>query len=247
MLELKESSMPIIGVLEIILQAYFAVHAGRTGRYGWIFIILFFPLLGSIIYFFVEYLPEIRTTSAIKKSRISNRPKSIKLLQRELEITDSPKNRLNLAEAYFYSGRYQAAIELLEKSLTGIHENDLSIIEGLIHSHFQNGTYDKAIEYLDRYESINESSFQSNLRLLRAKAYEAKGDLRKAMAEYKSIVNTYTGEEARCRYAVLLKQQGYIEKAKEMFAIILKNADLYPKQYATYEKEWVKIAKSEIR
>ena len=100
---------------------------------------------------------------------------------------------------------------------------------------------------MDRYERANGGPLKSNLRLLRAKAHEAKGDEQKAMAEYEAIVNICTGEEARCRYAVLLKKQGHIEKAEEMFGIILKNAKLYPKQYATYEKEWVKIAKSETR
>ena len=239
--------MPIIGVLDLILQVYFAVHAGRTGRYWWIFIILFFPLVGWVIYFFVEYLPENRTSSKIVRSRAPNLPGNIKQLQRELEMTDSPKSRMNLAEAYFHAGQYQKSIDLLEGSLTGIHENDLNILEGLCHSHFRNGAYDKALEYLDRYERANEGSLKSNLRLLKAKAYEAKGDLQKAMAEYEAIVSICTGEEARCRYAVLLKKQGYFEKAKEMFGIILKNAKLYPKQYATYEKEWVKIAKFEMR
>ncbi len=38
--------MHILGIAEIIIQVYFAIHAGRTGRYWWIFIILFFPLVG---------------------------------------------------------------------------------------------------------------------------------------------------------------------------------------------------------
>lgn len=239
--------MPIIGILELIVQVYFAVHAGRTGRYWWIFVIIFFPLVGSLVYFFVEYLPDIKAMSNIKKSRISNKPKNIKLLQRELEITDSVKNRLNLAEAYFHSSQYQESIELLEKSLNGVHANDLNILEGLCHSHFRNGTYDNAIEYLDKYEKINNGLLPNNLRLVRAKAYEAKSDFQKALAEYKAIANICPGEEVRCSYAVLLKKQGHVEKAKEQFGIILKNAELYPKQYAKYEKEWVKIARSEIK
>ena len=238
--------MPIIAILELLVQIYFAVHAGRTGRYQWIFIIIFFPLVGSIVYFFVEYLPDINTMSKIKKARISNKPKNIKLLQRELEITDSVKNRLNLAEAYFHSNQYRESIELLEKSLTGIHVNDLNILEGLCHSHFRNKTYDKSIEYLNQYERINKGLLPNKLRLVRAKAYEAKSNLQKAMAEYEAIANICTGEEARCSYAIMLKKQGHVEKAKELFGIILKNAELYPKQYAKYEKEWVKIARSEI-
>jgi hypothetical protein len=239
--------MHIIGILELIVQVYLAIHAGKTGRYWWIFIILFFPLIGSIIYFFVEYIPEMGTISEIKKSRTPDNPKNIKLLQRELEITDSVKNRVNLAEAYFHSGKYQESIELLEKSLTGIHASDLNIIEGLCHSHFHDGTYDESIKYLNKYERINDGSLPNNLRLIRAKAYEAKGDFEEAMREYKAITNVFTGEEARCRYAILLKKIGHLEKAKELFGTILKNAKLYPKQYEKFEKEWVKIAKSEIK
>lgn len=239
--------MPIVGILELIVQVYFAIHAGRTGRYWWIFIILFFPLVGSVIYFFVEYIPEARSMSSITKSGIPGKPKSIKALQRELEITDSIKNRINLAEAYFYSGQFESAIELLENSLTGLHANDLSLIEGLCHSHFYNGAYDKAIAYLNRYERINSGSLKNNLRLLRARAYEASGNADEALKELKAIADICTGEEARCRYAILLKKQGYVGKAKEIFGTIIKNAKLYPRQYAKFEKEWVKIARSELK
>ena len=72
--------MPI-GVLDLILQLYFAVHAGRTGRYWWIFILSFFPLAGWGICFFVEYLPDNRAQSKIARSRTPNLPGNIKQLQ----------------------------------------------------------------------------------------------------------------------------------------------------------------------
>ncbi|PLY05429.1 MAG: hypothetical protein C0622_01695 [Desulfuromonas sp.] len=160
-------------------------------------------------------------------------------------MTDSIENRINLAQAYFNVNKYQESIDLLEKSLTGIHSNDLTILEGLCHSHFRNETYDEALKYLDKYEKSNESSLPNNLRLLKAKAYEAKGDIQAAIAEYDVIADICAGEEARCNYAVLLKKQGNLEKAKELFETILKNAELYPKHYKKHEKEWVDIAKAE--
>ncbi|PLY05430.1 MAG: hypothetical protein C0622_01700 [Desulfuromonas sp.] len=70
--------MTLIGIIELIAQIYFAVHAGRTGRYWWIFIIIFFPLIGSVVYFFVEYLPELNTMSKVKKSRRPKKQTNIK-------------------------------------------------------------------------------------------------------------------------------------------------------------------------
>jgi hypothetical protein len=63
--------MPLIAVVHLALAAYFGVHAMRTGRpYWWLFVLLSFPMLGSVIYFFAEYLPTMRhTRGGIKAAR----------------------------------------------------------------------------------------------------------------------------------------------------------------------------------
>ncbi|MBW1849423.1 MAG: hypothetical protein JRJ27_20385, partial [Deltaproteobacteria bacterium] len=109
--------MHILSILSIIIQVFFAIHAGKTGRYWWIFIILIFPFVGSLIYFFVEYLPEKQMTAKAKRPGSAYPSKSIRQLKQDLEITDSVKNRMNLAKAYFQAGKYPESIELLEKSL----------------------------------------------------------------------------------------------------------------------------------
>ena len=54
--------MPYLGIgFHVIVAIYFAVHAVRTGRpIYWLFILFSFPLLGSLVYFLVEFLPETR-------------------------------------------------------------------------------------------------------------------------------------------------------------------------------------------
>lgn len=237
--------MHILSILSIIIQVFFAIHAGKTGRYWWIFIILIFPFVGSLIYFFVEYLPEKQMTAKAKRPGNAYPSKSIRQLKQELEITDSVKNRMNLAKAYFQAGKYPESIELLEKSLDGVHADDLNIIEGLCHSFYQNSNFDKLFEYLQKYDELNKE-LPNSLRLLKARAHEETGDLETALKEYEALADIYTGEEARCRYALLLKKQGHIDNANEIFGSILKNEKLFSKQYSKFEKEWVKIARTEI-
>ncbi|MDH3973484.1 MAG: hypothetical protein OEV42_04305 [Deltaproteobacteria bacterium] len=239
--------MHLLGIIEIIIQIYFAVHAGRTGRYGWIFLILFFPLIGSLIYFFIEYLPEMQMEAKIKKSRNQSPRKNISQLKRELELTDCIKNRINLAEAYYHEGQYEASIDLLEKSLTGANAKDPHILEGLSFSHYKKEDYAKAKEYLSLLKENTEGKLASNLRLMKAKTHEALGEAEKALEEYKAIANSYESEEARCRYALLLKKCGQHDSAKEQFEEILKNAKLYPKQYKKFQGKWVAIAREEVR
>jgi len=237
----------LIGIVQIIIQVYFAVHAARTGRYWWIFIILFFPIIGSLIYFFVEYLPELQIAAKLKNPRNVNPAKQIKQLQQELEITDSIKNRMDLAEAYFHAGEYQASIDLLEKSLVGVNAKDPHILEGLCFSCFHNRNFEKTKKYLSELEEATDGKLANNLRLMRARTHEALGKEEAALKEYQSIINICTGEEARCRYALLLKKLGQRERARELFEEIIKNAKLYPRQYSKFQSEWVNIAKEQIK
>ena len=54
--------MEIFGIgLHILIAIFFAVHAIRRGReLYWVMLLFFFPLLGSLVYFFAIYLPELR-------------------------------------------------------------------------------------------------------------------------------------------------------------------------------------------
>lgn len=54
--------MPYSGLgLHVIIALCFANHALRTGRQRyWLLLLFSFPLLGSAVYFFAEYSPELR-------------------------------------------------------------------------------------------------------------------------------------------------------------------------------------------
>ena len=54
--------MHIAGIgLHVIIALFFAVHAVRSGQNNyWLFILFAFPLLGSVVYFFANLLPNSR-------------------------------------------------------------------------------------------------------------------------------------------------------------------------------------------
>ncbi len=58
----------LTGIGTIVLQIVLAVHAVRTGRpFIWVFLILIFPLMGSLIYIIAELIPEWERSNAIQK------------------------------------------------------------------------------------------------------------------------------------------------------------------------------------
>ncbi len=180
------------------------------------------------------------------KPRPLKKNKKIKHLRSELEEVDCIQNRIDLAKAYFQNSQFQDSIDVLEKGLTGIHSSDPHVLEGLCFSYFKIENYKKAKEYLSLLEKITEGPLENQLIIIKSRIYEALGNEKEALYHYKAILHTCTGEEARCRYALLLKKSGQISAAREVFEEILKNAKQYPKQYKKFQNEWVSIAKNEI-
>lgn len=57
----------VIGIGLLALQVALAVHVVRTGKpIIWVFIILFFPLVGSLIYLFTVVIPEWERNNTIQ-------------------------------------------------------------------------------------------------------------------------------------------------------------------------------------
>ena len=97
--------MPILIILTVAVQAFFIFHVIRTNRpYWWAFVILSFPLGGSLIYYLVEIFPNSRQHRSARKT-VKNIVRSIQPdaeLERraeELEICGSMDNKLALARA----------------------------------------------------------------------------------------------------------------------------------------------------
>ena len=56
----------------------------------------------------------------------------------------------------------------------------------------------------------------------------------------------YPGEEARCRYAVLLQSIGRTERAQALFREIVDSVRHAPSYYRSRQREWYKIAKDQL-
>ena len=58
----------LVGIGTVILQIVLATHAVRTRRpFFWVFLILIFPLMGSLIYVIAELIPEWERNNTIQK------------------------------------------------------------------------------------------------------------------------------------------------------------------------------------
>jgi hypothetical protein len=242
----------ILGFLIIAVQVICAVHALRTGRaYVWLWIILFFPFLGCLIYFIVEVLPGLQHSSTIKRVgsdlvTIVDPGRSLRQLEEQLEITDTVKNRQMLARGYLKAGRHGEAIELYQRCLSGPFKDDAALALELAYAYFLNGSYDEAAA---RLEALGEDKLGIRSRernLLYARTLEQLGDIEEALQVYETVVKQASGEEARCRYAMLLERSGQPEKAREVYYEIVTRARRSPRYYRRQQKQWIDIARHNL-
>ncbi len=243
--------MPILALFEVFFQVLFAVHAVRTGRDRyWIFIIIFFPGVGCLIYFFTEYLPDLQQGRRMREfktgiSRTLNPGKQLRLLEEQVELTPSVKNKKILAEAYVNQGRFDEAISMFKSCQDGAHKNDLAILEGLSCAYFFKGDFREAEGYLEKVLNHGETINPDPFRLLLARCRETLDNDESAEQLYRQVVKTFSGEEARIRYALFLKRKARIGEADALFEDTLKNARLSPKYYRRTQKQWIAIARNE--
>jgi hypothetical protein len=223
----------------------------RSGKPAWLIIILFFPLVGSLVYLFLEFLPEMRARGTVAgaarrvRDRI-NPAAEIQRLEDQVAISNSLVNRLALARGYLRVGRGDEAIALYRSSATGLYEDDPTVLSELAAALAHVGRTDEARVTFERLRKTAPTLSNEQL-LLSAVIYETMGDLEGAAREYQAILQRpVIGEEARCRYALVLRQIGRAAEAHALFEEIVRHARLSPGHYRKAHKRWIDIAKREL-
>ena len=242
--------MPLI-VLSIIVQLALVVHIIKTGRpLTWVFIVLFFPLIGSLAYFIVELLPEFRSSRTARSlerniSKTVNPHKNLKVASQNLEVADTVQNAIVLANECLERSRFAEAKELFARHLKGVHADDPVLLLGLARASFGLGEFQETIRALDLLKEKNPSARSAEGHLLYARALEQLGQVDAAMHEYEVLRSYFSGPEPTCRLALILKSRGETQRALELFQKIVKESNIAGKHYNNLHKEWVTIARRE--
>lgn len=242
--------MPIF-LLSIILQALAIAHVLRTGRnMWWIFLILFVPGVGVLVYFIVEVLPSLNQSPTARRAARRMREavdpnRSLRDAQLDYERNRSVDTASSLADALSEAGRFDEAIDICNRARTGLFESDPKILMALARAQFGAKRYTDTIATLDVLREGDPPLRSPDSHLLYARALEESGATERALAEYESVVRHFPGVEARVRQALLYKKVGKVERAREIFARILDDARVAPKHFRRSQQEWIALSMRE--
>jgi hypothetical protein len=117
---------------------------------------------------------------------------------------------------------------------------------GLARALFVKGDVAETRAVLERLRQANPGYNSSEGHLLYARSLELLGNTEGALREYGALVNYYPGQEARCRFALLLAQNGRPGEARKLFEEVCQAIDYGPRHQRREQREWYDIARRQL-
>lgn len=198
----------------LLLTVFALVHFFKrgSGNYLWVFLIIFLPTIGPIVYIIVEVLPELRagqTSSGwmVKRKRI-----------RELEaaVLDNPSagNYEELADLHLQDNNYARARECFDRAISSRTDLPDSFYGRAICSlHLDD--IQKAIPDLEKVLAMDRKHDYGRAMGLLAYGYAQTGRAEEAEKLFREALMTSTLSETQFRFAAFLAAQGKSDEARE--------------------------------
>lgn len=206
-------------LLLVAIQVVCIIDVIRNGRNQyWIMALIFLPVASTIAYVLVEVLPGMQGNRHVRMARANvvqalDPDREVRAARSALELTDTVANRMRLADALAALGKYGEALPLYHEAVA-MGPVDIRTAEKVARAEFETGDAAGALERLDEAPPSSAQSDRDRQGLLRARILDQLGRKDEALAIYADLVTRLPGEEARCRYAALLIDQGWDKKAQ---------------------------------
>jgi hypothetical protein len=135
--------MPYLGIgFHVIVAIYFAVHAVRTRQnIYWLLILFAFPMLGSVVYFFAIYLPNLRQSRGARSAartitRLVDPDRAVREARSDFDRAPTVEHRMRLGAALLAAGNAGEALEHHQAAENGPFATDPALLLGLARAQF---------------------------------------------------------------------------------------------------------------
>lgn len=230
------------------LQAICVLHCLKKGNQNkWIWIIVFLPVIGCLIYLFTEIFTD-RQLSQVSSgvASVLNPRGSVRKLEEQLRFADTFQNRIALADAYLANGRTEDAIDLYEQSYTGVFTENEYLLKQLIIAYSIVKRYEDIILLAQKIYRTPQFP-RSRAHLLYAIALENTGNGPMAEKEFKSMNARFSDYESRYQYGLFLLRARRNDEAKQVFNEILSEASHLTSRERRGNQAWLNQSREELK
>jgi len=137
---------------------------------------------------------------------------------------------------------------MYESAMSGpLGGHDTTLLKGLARAKMLSGDGAAAEALFKQLKRVDPNASDTDAELDYARALALQGRNDEAVRQYEIVVPRYPGEEARCRFALLLRQLGQDQRAQQYFREILDSVKGAPGYYRRRQIEWVRIARQNLK
>lgn len=201
--------MPIAGLgLHVLLALFCAVHVVRTGQpLYWLFILFAFPLLGSLVYFFMIFLPNSRLERGAMKAvsaaaKALDPDKDVRAARADFEDAPTAQNQMRLAAALLDAGNAPEAATLYEGALKGPFAADPDLRFGAARAFVECQRYPDALSHLEELRQRRPDYRPDGVSLMLARSYGGASRSAEAREEFERSIVRFGTFEAHAEYAI---------------------------------------------
>lgn len=210
----------------LLLQVFCLYHSySNRNENKWLWIIIFFPLIGSILYLYDSFYSRkkmINIAEGLKSNFNSNH--KLEKLEQELQFTDSVSNKVELADEYINIQNYGRAIELLESCLNGLYKDDPNILMKLVKANYLQNNYKEVIKYGEQI--LKKPEFKnSDEKVALAWSYKEANQLEAANQQFEEVDVRFSNYNLRIEYARFHEETGNVDGALDKLEEMLTEID----------------------
>jgi hypothetical protein len=248
--------MRIFGIsLYVIIALFFAVHAMRNQQnMYWLLILFLFPGLGSLVYFFVVYLPSLRQSRGARTatraiSQLVDPNRAVREARTDFDRAPTVAHRMRLGAALLDAGNAAEALEHYRAAASGPFSSDPALLQGLARAQFATGDAAAAQVTLEQlFDAQPLARRQPEPALLYARALATIG-APGTRAAFETALASASDAAPRCLFADWLTAQpddADRRRARELYAEIVHDAKHWPRHAREHNSEWLQRAQAAL-
>jgi hypothetical protein len=239
----------------LLIDLAFAWHIIRTGRSPlWIMAVaLIPPPIGWIIYAVFALVPDMMGSVSARRfadnvASAADPGRSYREKKQQVERVGSVDAKRALAEECLKRGQFADEVALYESAMAGpLGGGDPTLLKGMGRAKLLSGDGAAAAALFQELKAVDPAAFDADVELDYARSLALQGQHDAAADQYEAVVTRYPGEEARCRFALLLEEMGQHERAQAYFREIIASVKGAPRYYRSRQSEWVRIARQHLK
>jgi hypothetical protein len=238
----------VLAILPYVLQLLCIIHIIRNGKNTfWIYILIFVPYVGGIVYLIVEILPSLGKKGSISSitdivvTKIIPTYK-LKELESKLALSQSFENKRNLADEYVNCGYFDKAITLYDSILVGIDKNNSDILLSKAKALYGNHNYQEAYSQLTKIDGNGFEYKKESELLIKLKIMEHIKPKEEVILLYKDAKTRFNSFEIIYYYIDYMITQNDMTEARSAIKEIEDIKNQLNRNKVTYQKMWVRKA-----